>query len=252
MYDFYLGGSNHTDADRIAGEQMLETMPTVKEIARANRAFLARVVRHLTTAGIRQFLDVGSGIPTAGNVHEIAQAASPDSRVLYVDIDAEAVAHSNELLRGNDHAAAIQADLATPAAILDHPERERLLDLSRPTALLFMSVLQFIPDEAVNPGVGTLRDALAPGSYLALSHPVVDPGDERAAAIGAIYRPTNARTAVPRSRKQLASLFGDYRPIDPGLTWVTHWRPDTDPGPADPVGMPMVVGVARKPTAIAV
>ncbi|WP_305788672.1 SAM-dependent methyltransferase [Symbioplanes lichenis] len=244
MYDFYLGGEHHTAADRAAGEQILRAVPNIREIARANRAFLGRAVRHLTAAGIRQFLDIGSGIPASGNVHEVA----PGARVLYVDVDAEAVAYSNELLRGNDNALAVQADLAAPSDILGHPDYARLLDPDEPTALLFLSVLQFVPDEVAVPAVRTLREALPVGSYLALTHPVVPPDDARAAPIEAVYRQTNARATAPRTAGQLAALAGDYRPVEPGLTWVTHWRPAGDPGPADPVGMPMMAGVFRRDT----
>lgn len=249
MYDYYLGGAHHTEADRLAGDRMLEAIPTLREIARANRAFLARVVRYLAGAGVRQFLDIGSGIPATSNVHEVAQAAAPGSHTLYVDLDPEAVALSNTLLRGNEDAAAIQADLAAPAAILEHPEFARLIDPAQPTALLFLSVLQFLPDEDVVPSVRTLRDALAPGSFLALTHPVAPPEHDPTAAVGAVYGPLGTRAATARTRAQLTALFGDYVPVDPGLSWVTHWRPAGDPGRADPVAMPLVAGLARKPAA---
>ncbi|WP_033344178.1 SAM-dependent methyltransferase [Catenuloplanes japonicus] len=247
MYDYYLGGQHHTAVDREAGDRMLEAIPTLRQIAHANRAFLRRVVGHLAAAGVRQFLDIGSGIPASGNVHEVAQAVAPGSHTLYVDLDPEAVALSNTLLRGNEDAAAIQADLATPADILDHPECERLIDPAKPTALLFLSVLQFAPDEDVVPAVRTLRDALAPGSYLALTHPVAPPEDDPSAAIRTVYQPTGTRTVGARSHAQLLALFGDYVPVAPGLVPVTHWHPDGDPGEADPRAMPMVAGLARKP-----
>ncbi|MDR7327897.1 SAM-dependent methyltransferase [Catenuloplanes sp. NPDC020197] len=139
------------------------------------------------------------------------------------DIDPEAVALGAELLRGNDRAAAIRGDLTAPADILAHPERERLIDPAEPTALLMLSVLQFLPDEAVVPAVRTLRDAFPPGSCLALTHPVAPPPDhDPTAAVAEVYRPAGVRTATARTRAELTALFGDYLPVEPGLTWVTH------------------------------
>lgn len=248
MYDYYLGGTHHREVDRLAGDRMLAAIPTMRDIARANRAFLGRAVRHLAGLGVRQFLDVGSGIPTAGNVHEIVAREAPGGHVLYVDLDADAVAYSNEILHDNDDAAAIQADLASPRDILDHPERERLIDLDRPVALLMMSMLQFLPDETVVPAVATLRDALPSGSCLALSHPNVEGvRDDPSGHVSTVYRGTNAATTTPRTRAEISNLFGDFMLLDPGLTWVTHWRPDNDPGPADPDAIPMVAGVGRRP-----
>ncbi|MDR7276107.1 SAM-dependent methyltransferase [Catenuloplanes atrovinosus] len=247
MYDYYLGGVHHTAGDREAGDRMLRAMPTLREVTRANRAFLRRAVRYLTAAGIRQFVDIGSGIPTVGNVHEVARAEAPDSRVLYVDVDPEVVALSASLLRGDDRAVAIEADLADPAAILGHPECARLIDPARPTALLMLCLLQWLPDEVVVPSVRTLREAFPGGSFIALSHPVAPPVNDPTAAVGEVYRATGARAATARTRDELVALFGDYVPVEPGLTWVTHWRPDGDPGVPDPVGMPLVVGVARRP-----
>ncbi|GAA2576293.1 SAM-dependent methyltransferase [Winogradskya consettensis] len=248
MYDYYLGGNHHTPADVAAAERVLVAVPTLKEIARANRAFLRRAVTELTAAGVRQFLDIGSGIPTAGNVHEIAQQHAPDSHVVYVDIDPEAVAHSNELLNGNHGAAAVQADLGDPASILEHPEVERLLDFDRPIALLMLSVLQFLPDTTALPAVRKLRDALPPGSFLALTHPATDaltqgPRD----TVDTVYRTTNAPTTTPRSRAEIAALFSGFELLEPGLVWVPLWRPDRDPGPIDPTIMPMLAGVAVRP-----
>lgn len=248
MYDFYLGGNHHTPADIAAAEQVLVAVPTLKEIAQANRAFLRRAVTELTAAGIRQFLDIGSGIPTAGNVHEIAQQHAPDSHIIYVDIDPEAVAQSNELLGGNHGAAAVQADLADPASILQHPEVDRLLNLNQPVALLMLSVLQFLPDETALPAVRKLREALPPGSFLALTHPALDaltPGSRN--TVDTVYRRTNAHTTTPRSRTEIAALFAGYELLEPGLVWAPLWRPDHDPGPVDPTTMPMLAGVGTRP-----
>jgi hypothetical protein len=252
MYDYYLGGTHHTAADRAAAERILAAVPTLPAIARANRAFLGRAVCELVALGVRQFLDVGSGIPTAGNVHEIAQGLDPECRVVYADIDPEAVAHSNEILRGNETAAAIQADLAVPAGILGHPEVTRLLDFDRPVALLLMSVLQFLPDEAAVPAVRELREALPAGSFLGLTHPATEAVTrESSDTVHTAYARTNAATTTPRTRAQITDLFGGWPLLDPGLVWAPQWRPDTDPATidsatADPAAMPILAGVAQK------
>jgi hypothetical protein len=248
MYDYYLGGSHHTPADRTAAERILAVMPALPAIARANRAFLHRAVRELVGLGVRQFLDVGSGIPTAGNVHEIAQELAPGSRVVYVDVAPEAVAHSNEILSGNEDAAAIQADLGVPGDVLGHPETTRLLDFDRPVALLLMSVLQFVPDEAAVPGVRALREALPPGSYLGLTHvasEAVTPGPKN--TVDTVYGGSNAPTTTPRTRAQITDLFGGWPLLEPGLVWAPQWRPADDPGPVDPATMPILAGVAHRP-----
>ena len=166
VYDYLLGGSHNFAADQEAARGFLARWPDAPATMRANRAFLGRAVRHLAgQAGIRQFLDIGSGIPTMGNVHEIAQQAAPDTRVVYVDNDAVAVQHSRAILARNDNAIAIQADLRRPREILDDPQLQDLLDLSRPAALLLVAILHFFPDSDEPAAlVAGLRDALAPGS----------------------------------------------------------------------------------------
>ncbi len=167
MYDYILGGVHNTEADRIAAEQARAALPDMHLIFRANRAFLRRAVLYLATQGIDQFLDVGSGIPTVGNVHEIAHNVNEDARVVYVDVDPVAVQFSAAILRDNAQATVIQADARDPASILGHPETRRLLDLDRPVALLLVSMLMFVPDDTEATGlVRAFRDALAPGSYL--------------------------------------------------------------------------------------
>src|SRR5689334_4703998 len=146
MYDYYLGGSHNFAADRAAAEQVMAAIPNVREIAAANRAFLRDAVVYLLGQGIRQFLDIGSGIPTVGNVHEIARRVDPPARVLYVDTDPVAVAHSQQILTGNPDARAIAGDLTQPGAILDHPDFRSTVDIGRPVGLLLLSMLQFVPD----------------------------------------------------------------------------------------------------------
>jgi S-adenosyl methyltransferase len=196
----------------------------------ANRAFLGRAVRFLAgEAGIRQFLDVGSGIPTMDNVHAIAQQAAPDARVVYVDIDEVAVLHSRAILAGNDLATAIQADLRRPESILDHPGLHGLLDLAQPTALLLVAILHFLPDNPDHdPGalVARLRNALAPGSYVVISHGTTDGQPEHVAEGMANYAQTTA-DFQPRSHAEILQFFDGLELIEPGLVHVPAWRPDS-------------------------
>jgi SAM-dependent methyltransferase len=181
IYDYVLGGGHNFEVDRQAAERLLEAVPA-REMARLNRAYLRRAVLFLIDAGIRQFLDLGSGIPTVGNVHEVAQEADPSTRVLYVDIEPIAVAHSELLLADNNNASVIRADLRKPETILDTSEAHRLLDMTQPLGLLMVGVMQFVPDSddpwAI---VASYRDRLAPGSYLAISHFTPDGMPERMA-----------------------------------------------------------------------
>src|SRR6266498_1582061 len=171
MYDYYLGGKDNFPADREAADQALAASPAVRDMARQNRAFLQRVVRFLARdAGIRQFIDIGAGLPTQGNVHEIAQAITPDARVVYVDNDPIVVVHSDALLAGHN-TTAIKADLREPNVILEHPEVREVIDLDQPVAVLLVAVLHFLQDADDPVGVvARLRDAMAAGSYLAISH----------------------------------------------------------------------------------
>ncbi|MBM7080052.1 MULTISPECIES: SAM-dependent methyltransferase [Micromonospora] len=228
MYDYYLGGSHNFAADRVAARAMVEAVPDAPLMAQANRAFLRRVVQHLVDSGIRQFLDIGSGIPTVGNVHEIAQRADPRARVVYVDVDPVAVAHSQEILAGNPAAAVVQEDLRRPEAILAHPEVTRLIDFSQPVAVMIVAVLHFIP-HADHPEdiLRTLRAALAPGSYLVLSQASDDTrgGAERTEA-ERVYRRTDNPLCI-RSRAELTAFFDGFTIVDPGVVWVPQWRPET-------------------------
>lgn len=246
MYDYYLGGSHNFAADRAAAEQVIAAVPNAREIARANRAFLHRAVRYLLDRGVTQFLDIGSGIPTVGNVHDIAREHTADARVVYVDIDPVAVAHSIALLRGIPQATAIRADLRYPDAILQHHGVYSTLDLSRPVGLLLVSMLHFLPDEHAYPAVAQLRSALAAHSYLAVSHVAVE-GTQPATAeeVTTIYRRTNAPTAIVRSKEQILRFFGDYELSPPGLVWVNQWQ-HTDPGDTRPESIAILAGVGQR------
>lgn len=246
MYDYYLGGSHNFAVDRAAAQAMIAAVPEAPLMAQANRAFLRRAVQFLIDAGVRQFLDIGSGIPTVGNVHEIAQAAAPESRVVYVDIDPVAVAHSRELLAGNDRAMVLQADLREPKRILEHPKVRALLDFDQPIAVMIVAVLHFVPDSDDPAGIiATLRQALAPGSYLVLSQASHDGRgtDERQEAEQVYQRTDNP--LVVRSRAQLAALFDGFELVDPGLVWVPQWRPDSPDDVTDAERAVFIGGVGR-------
>jgi SAM-dependent methyltransferase len=232
VYDFLLGGSHNFAADRAAAEEFLARWPDARETMRLNRAFLGRAVRFLARqAGIGQFLDVGSGIPTMGNVHEIVQQEAAGARVVYVDCDEVAVAHSRAILARNRDAIAIQADLRRPEQILSDRHLRGLLDLSRPTALLLVAVLHFFPD-ADDPAalVGQLRDALAPGSYVVISHATTDDQPPHVAEAMSHYDQTTAPFR-PRSYAEVRTFFDGLELIDPGVVHLPLWRPG-QPGDA--------------------
>lgn len=250
MYDYFLGGYHNFAIDRAVAEQVVATYPDFPLIMRANRAFLRRAVLYLAAQGIDQFLDLGSGIPTVGNVHEVAQAVNPAARVVYVDIDPVAVAHSRAILAGNANASVIQADARQPEQIFGDPEVRRLLDLDRPVAVLVLAFLHFLQDDAEAEGLMRgLRDAVAPGSYLVVSHASYDdlPADVRERLEGLYTRtPTPVRS---RTREQIAGFFAGFELVEPGLVYVPAWRPE---GPEDlwydePERVHGYGGVGRKP-----
>ena len=228
VYDYLLGGSHHFPADRAAAEDFRARWPEAPATMQANRAFLGRAVRYLAgQAGVRQFLDIGSGIPTMGNVHEIAQDIAPGSRIAYIDNDEVAVLHSRAILAGNTDTIAIQADLRAPREILDHPALSAFLDLSQPVALLLVAVLHFFPDEQDPASLAAvLRDALAPGSYLVISHGTTDAQPRHVADAMAHYDQATA-PFQPRGYPDVLRFFDGYDLIKPGLVHVPLWRPDT-------------------------
>jgi hypothetical protein len=246
MYDYYLGGKDNFPADREAAEQALAATPAVRDMARQNRAFLQRVVRFLARdAGIRQFIDIGTGLPTQGNVHEIAQAITPDARVVYVDNDPIVIVHSDALLAGHN-TTAIQADLREPNVILEHPEVREVIDLDQPVAILLIAVLHFLQDADDPVGiVARLRDAMAAGSYLAISHGAPDLAQVQSRVTAEVLR-AYQRSSAPltlRSRAEIERFFDGFELVDPGLVQVQSWRPD---GPIPDVAGGIYGGVARK------
>jgi SAM-dependent methyltransferase len=247
MYDYYLGGSHNFAADRVAARAMVEAVPEAPLMAQANRAFLRRVVQFLAESGVRQFLDIGSGIPTVGNVHEIAQRIDPRCRVVYVDIDPVAVAHSREILAGNDRATVIQEDLRRPAEILAHPEVTRLLDFDRPVAVMIVAVLHFVSDaDRPEEILRTLRATLAPGSYLVMSQASDDDRGETGERAEAerVYRRTDNQLWI-RGRAELSALFAGFELVDPGVVWVPQWRPESPEQAEDAAKAVFIGGVGR-------
>jgi len=251
MYDYYLGGKDNFPADRAAAEQALAASPSTRDMARENRAFLRRAVRFLVReAGIRQILDIGTGLPTQGNVHEVAQVIAPDTRVVYVDNDPIVVAHSSALLAA-DNTAVVQADLRQPDVILGNPEVREVIDFEQPVAVLLLAILHFIQDEQDPAGiVARLRDAMAAGSYLAISHGTTDVPNARpeAAAKEVAAKVVRAyqRTTTPvvlRTRAQIEQLFDGLELVDPGLVQIQCWRPD---GSIPNVSGGIYGGVGRK------
>jgi len=251
MYDYYLGGKNHFAADRETAEAFLASAPNTRTAARENRAFLARAVRYLAgEAGIRQFLDIGTGLPTAGNVHEVAQAAAPESHIVYVDNDPLVLAHARALLASSPEGrtAYIEADLRDPRAILDDPVTREVLDFGRPVALVLAAVLHFMPDEfEPAAALGTLLDALPPGSYLVASHATGEHIAESTKTGATRAYQSSGVPFQPRDSDVFAKLvFAGLDLVPPGVVLVSEWRPDTDePRPA-PSEVNCYGGVARK------
>jgi hypothetical protein len=250
IYDYFLGGYHNFGQDREVAEQLLQLYPDLRLTGQANRAFLRRTVNYLLAQGIDQFLDLGSGIPTMGNVHEVVQRAKPEACVVYVDVDPVAVAHSQTMLSGHEPASAICADLREPDAILAHSEVQRLLDLERPLGLLLVAVLHYVvDDDAAFGAVDRLRQALAPGSHMVLAHPtfVEFDGKPRSPEAGrAILR--KASDTERRTRDQISRFFADWDLVEPGLVLTPLWRPEgpDDPLLAAPERAFTVGGVARK------
>jgi hypothetical protein len=239
MYDHYLGGTNNFPVDREAAEHVLRIAPWIRTTAMENRAFLGRAVRYLAEeAGIRQFIDIGdigTGLPTQGNVHEVAHAVDPGIRVVYADHDPIVLGQSRAVLSQAGNATVIRADLREPESIITHPDLNRLIDWSQPVALLLIAVLHFVTDKDGPAGImRQLRQAMAPGSYVAISHGHHD-GDEAAVRqILDVYKDASV-PAVIRPRGEIAALFDGLDLVDPGLVPLSDWRPEPRSYPAGEV-----------------
>ncbi|NEA67720.1 SAM-dependent methyltransferase [Streptomyces sp. SID12488] len=249
IYDFYLGGSHNFEVDREAARRAMEFMPGLPKIMQANRAFMRRAVSYAAAEGITQFLDIGSGIPTFGSVHEVARAVSPEARVMYVDHDPVAVAHSQAVLAGDEHADVLAADLRKPREILDSPQVRALIDQNRPVALLLVAILHFVEDmDDPYAAVAELRDALAPGSLLVLTHASYEGiplSPERADGTVDVYKGIR-NPLVMRSREAVARFFEGYDMVEPGLVPMPRWRPETAPEDEDAYSFSGFAGVGRK------
>ena len=246
VYNYWLGGKDYFAADRAAGEQAIKAFPNIVLSARANRAFLARAVRFLAgEAGIRQFLDIGTGIPSANNTHEVAQAVAPDSRIVYVDNDPVVLTHARALLTSDPAGATeyLDADLREPRQIL--AGAARLLDYSRPVAVMLMAILQHL-DDADDPlkVVAGLMGAMPPGSYLALSHPAKDIDAEAMAKMADSLNKMMAEKVTFRDRPAVARFFDGLELVEPGMVQASKWRPANEAEAASPAAL--WAGVARK------
>jgi SAM-dependent methyltransferase len=249
VYDYALGGVHNFAVDREFWHRAEAAFPGAGLVARANRAFLGRAVRWLSDQGVRQFLDIGSGIPTLGNVHEVAQEANPDARVMYVDIDPIAVQQSRSLLAGNPYARVIEADLRKPEGILYHPDVLQLLDFSEPVAVLTVAVLHFVPD-SLDPAaiLGRIGDALVSGSFLVLSHAgpdVTEAGRAQQERARQLYERTPTPIVI-RGVDEITALLGNgFTLVEPGVVSASYWHPDPDEAD-DPPQPTALVAVARK------
>lgn len=244
VYDYLLGGGHNFAVDRAVGEAVLRALPDGRRIASSNRSFLRRAVHHMVEQGITQFLDLGSGIPTVGNVHEVAQRVRRDCRVVYVDHDEVAVAHSQLILDGNPHAAVVAADFCQPDVVLRAPAVTRLLDFDRPVGLLLVAVFHFVPDEQDPAGIlARYRDVLPAGSLLALSHLTADHRPTEMAAVVEAMRHSRDPMYF-RSYPEVLGLLDGLELLPPGLVDAGRWRPEPGGRDADVAGV--YAGVGRK------
>ena len=250
VYDYWLSGKDNFTADRVAGEEAIKAFPGIRLSAQANRAFLRRTVRYLTgSQGVRQFLDIGTGLPAASNTHEVSQAVAPESNVVYVDNDPLVLAHARALLtsRAEGHTAYLDADLREPDEILE--QAAGTLDFTRPVAIMLLAILHYIPDLAdARQTVATLIDAVPAGSFLVISHAATDllPDDVTAfeKALNAHLPPDHHHTA--RSHDNVTGFFDHVELVQPGLVRVSDWRPDSPEEAATPTIL--WGGVGRKPS----
>jgi hypothetical protein len=233
MYDYALGGKDNFEVDRAAVAQAARVMPEFREVAQENRGFLRRAVRHMVRHGIGQFIDIGSGLPTAGNTHEIAQEIHPDTRVVYVDNDPVVLVHGRALLAADDNTTVVTADMRQPDDVLGHAETERLIDFTKPVGVLLIAMVHFLDDDEAATVVGRLHEALPPGSQLAMTHTTAD-GRSAAAVeqLNSIYGKSATRLHF-RTHHELTALLAGFDLVPPGLVPLDRWNPDRhDPVPS--------------------
>lgn len=246
VYDCLLGGKDNYAVDRRLADQLLKIHPYLGAAARANRAFVVRAVRFLAQQGIHQFLDLGCGLPTHDNVHQVAERHAYNARVVYVDHDPIVLAHARALLAEGGSVAVVQADLRKPGQILDAVGLGPLIDFRAPVAVLLTAVLHHIEEEDDPYGiVRELREALAPGSALVISHATSDVSPAESAEVASHYSRECTSPLIHRSRSQVRRFFGDFELADPGLVFTTRWRPDIEPLPPEQALSYAGVGIRR-------
>ncbi|MET8182267.1 SAM-dependent methyltransferase [Streptomyces sp. NPDC005336] len=247
MYDYYLGGKDNYEIDRLAAERIIRESPDILDSARANRDFLLRAVRTVVANGVRQIIDIGTGIPTSPNTHEVAREIAPDTRVVYIDNDPIVAAHADAQLTNAPGTGFAFADARKPAEIVDHPVVHELVDFGRPVAVLLVAVLHFVADEEDPAGVvAVLTGPMAPGSHLVISHGTADfHGHQQ--VVDEVYRQSTARLRL-RRHDEVLPFFDGFGLLDPGLVQVPLWRPDGPAPDAAAPGAPLGVygGVGRR------
>ena len=241
IYDYLLGGEHNFAADRAAAAETIRAFPELPRVMLTGRKFVRRAVRYMAEQGVRQFLDLGSGIPTVRNVHEIAAGYLPDPRVVYVDIDPMAVTHARSILRGRENVVCIQGDLRDPQKILASREVRSVLDLSEPVGVILSAVLHFIPGELAGQIVDSYMTSVTAGSFLAIVHHTSESSDQDEAEAREIYA-RQVQRLVPRSRAEITAFFRDLTIVEPGVVLPPLWRPD--PGDVPPGELPLYYGYA--------
>ncbi|GGK73696.1 hypothetical protein Sme01_32940 [Sphaerisporangium melleum] len=250
MYDYYLGGKDNFASDREAAEKMISLVPNIRQLARANREFLGRAVRLMAESGIRQFLDIGAGLPTQQNVHQVAREVIPDAKVAYVDNDPIVLTHARALLADSRRTIVVQGDMYDPDDILEDPAVVRHLDFSQPVAVLMVSILHFVPDDETAASiVARFREVMVPGSHLVVTHGYTgEIGSRTDQQVRAVYTKTATGSVKPRDHAEIARYFDGMELLPPGLVPVSAWRPESELDAEIDLSKPTIIGgVARLP-----
>jgi hypothetical protein len=253
VLDYLLGGKDNFAADREAADRAVELTPELPMLAHESRKFLGRAVRFLAGEGIRQFVDIGCGLPTQNNAHEVAQAVAPDARVVYVDFDPVVVSHAGALLADDVQTGVIQADMRDPEHILAHPGLTHLIDLDRPVAILLIAALTAITEDEVALDIAArLRKAIAPGSWMVISEPISDIRPEATEALAALFQDKKIvegtrRRHNLRTRAEVERYYAGLDLVDPGIERICLWRPDPGEPTVDPATVWSIAGVGRRP-----